>query len=61
MIQTTRDTSTQSKNLDCRISRFHWSDLEGIDQSNAQIPHFSNIHDMSVEDPTERILFYKIK
>ena len=29
MIQTTRYTSTQSKTLDCRIGRFHWSDLGG--------------------------------
>ena len=34
MIETTRDTST---------------DLEGINQSNAQIPHFSNIQDLSSE------------
>ena len=29
------------------IGRFHWSDLEEINQSNAQIPHFSNIQDLS--------------
>jgi hypothetical protein len=34
------------KTLDCRIGGFHWSDLEGINKSNAQIPHFSNIQDL---------------
>ena len=28
------------KTLDFRIGRLHWSDLEGINQSNAQIPNF---------------------
>ena len=36
------------KTLDCRIGQFYWSDLEGINQSNARIPHFSNSHDLSV-------------
>jgi hypothetical protein len=35
--------------LDCRKDRFHLSDLEGINQSNAQITHFSNIQDMFSE------------
>jgi hypothetical protein len=37
------------KTMDCRKGRFNWSDLEGINKSNAQIPHFSNIHDLSSE------------
>ena len=29
MTQTTRDTSTQSKTLNCRRGRFHWTDFKG--------------------------------
>jgi hypothetical protein len=36
------------KTLDCRIGRFHWSNLEGINQSNADSA-FSNIQDLSSE------------
>ena len=34
------------KTMDCRIGRFHWSDSEEINQSNPQISHFLNIHDL---------------
>jgi hypothetical protein len=37
------------KTRDSRIGRFHWSDLEWINNSTAQIPHFGNIQDLSSE------------
>jgi hypothetical protein len=37
------------KILDRKKGRFHWSDLERINQSNALFPHFSNIQDLLSE------------
>jgi hypothetical protein len=37
------------KNLDCKIGRFHWSDLKEIKNPNAQIPDFLNIQDLFFE------------
>ena len=45
------------KNLDCRKGRFNWSDLKGINQLNAQIPHISNSLDLSVKGPSS--IFFK--
>ena len=44
-----RGILASNQTLDCRKGRCHWSDLEGINLSNAQILHFSNIQDLSFD------------